>query len=912
MNERGAPEGDRPDVAALAARIAAGETIDPATLPPELAADPAAQKLLRFARVARAFAGNVGAKPAEPVAPDRIGPWKLLRLLGSGGMGDVWLGERADGTVEHRVAIKRVRGASPAFAQRLEAERRILAKLSHPNIARFIDAGVDATGAPWLALDYIDGETLNVWCERTRPALAERLRLFLAICAAVEHAHRHLVVHRDLKPANVLVDTAGVPHLLDFGVAKLLDGSGGELTAAALTPAYAAPEQLRGGEVSTATDVYALGLVLFRLLAGELPPTRRDAGIAQVMARLDEEETHQPSSTARAQATELPYAADALEGDLDAIVSKAIRALPEARYGSVAELAVDVRRHLQSRPVSARPPTRTYLFGRWVRRNAIAVGLGSAAVVALLVGAGLALWQAELARASAERARLSQSFMVTMFAEQDPLQRAQVARDPLVLVREGIERSVRELGDDPSLQRAILLDLVRLETSLGGFVESVPRLVALEAELESEPQSVDLARARALRARAQTQIGELSNAEAAFSRALPVLKRELGEAHPETLAAAHWYASLLSAQGEHARAIEAVETTLALARAQLGEDHPRVTELIISSAVILDGAGRFEAALERLTLASGMLRGQFGSDHPRLISLQTQQATTLRRQGRFDEAFALFEEAGVALVKVLPEQHPLRGMHWLRYGNALRIAGRLQRAGELFAKAERELDPGSAHFGQLKIFQSQLARDLGDVAGAIAAARAAVETFAARSEDAGWVGLGARLHLGQLLLAAGDLAEAGPLIEETHATYQRDFDPDGIDVARSAGSIGSLRQLQGRHDEAIVAFEFTLARYRALYGEHHHHAESSRITLADALMQRGREQDLTQARALVEDVLGRGNHPRALVASVRLARRMIDARIERRDIERLRQVLDDGDLEISAEVRSEAEVLVRT
>jgi serine/threonine-protein kinase len=899
-----------PILESLAARIAAGETIDPASVPAELAAQPSVQKLLRFAKVAQSFAGNAGSKPAEPVAPDRIGPWKLLRLLGSGGMGDVWLGERADGTVEHRVAIKRVRGASAAFAQRLEAERRILAKLSHPNIARFIDAGVDQTGAPWLALEYIDGETLNAWCDRVRPTLAERLRLFLAICAAVEHAHRHLVVHRDLKPANVLVDAAGVPHLLDFGVAKLLDGSGGELTAAALTPAYAAPEQLRGGEVSTGTDVYALGLLLFRLLAGELPPTRRDAGVAQVLARLDEEETQQPSATARSRPEQLPYAPALLEGDLDAIVSKAIRALPEARYGSVAELAADLRRHLESRPVSARPPTRAYLFGRWVRRNALGVGLGTAAMVALIAGTGVALWQAERARASAERAQLSQSFMVTMFAEQDPLQRAQAARDPLVLVREGIERSERELGGDPALRRTILLDLVRLETSLGGFVESISRLIALEAEFEAARLWVDLARTRALRGRAQTQTGDLASAKAAFARALPVLKHELGEAHPEALAAAHWHASLLSAQGEHTHAIEAVEATLALARAQLGEDHPRVMELIISSAVILDGAGRFEPALERLALASAMLRARFGPDHPRLITLQTQQATTLRRMGRFDEAFALFEEAGAVLVKVLPERHPLRGMHWLRYGNALRIAGRLQHAGEMFAKAESELDPGGAHFGQLKIFQSQLSRDLGDSDAAITAARAAVATFAARSEDAGWAGLQARLHLGSMLLARGDLAEAGPIIEAVHAAYQQDFDPNGIDVARATGNLGFLRLLQGRHDEAIDALGFTLERYRVLYGEHHHHAENSRVTLADALMQRGWEADLSQARGLIDEVLGRAGHPRALVASLQLARRMGDPEVTARDSDRLRRVLADDTLELAAEVRAEAEALL--
>jgi len=315
-------------LAQLADKIADGETIQPSGLPQELAKRPEVERLLRFARVAQTLADNVGTAPVESSAPERIGPWRVLRLLGSGGMGDVWLGERADGTVEHRVAIKRVRGASFTFSQRLQAERRILARLSHPNIARFIDAGVDAGGAPWLALEYIDGISLADWLDRERPALRARLSAFLAICEAVDHAHRHLVVHRDLKPANVLVDAQGMPRLLDFGIAKLMDGPGGETTLGGMTPAYAAPEQLRGGEVSTATDVYALGLLLFRMLVGDLPETRRDASLAAVLSRLDLEETQRPSRHP-APGHALPYSLSVLRGDLDAIVSRALRAAPK-------------------------------------------------------------------------------------------------------------------------------------------------------------------------------------------------------------------------------------------------------------------------------------------------------------------------------------------------------------------------------------------------------------------------------------------------------------------------------------------------------------------------------------------------------------------------------------------------------
>jgi len=418
---------DDPRLAALAARIAAGEAIDAATLAPELRNDPRVRRLLRFAGVAAVLAENAILRPQAAGAPDSIGPWRLVRHLGSGGMGEVWLGERRDGTVEQKVAIKRVRGANPAFAERLRAERRILARLSHPRIARFIDAGVDGGGAPWLAMEYVEGVPLSEWCDQARPTLPDRLAVFRAICDAVAHAHAQLVVHRDLKPGNVLIDADGRPRLLDFGVAKLLDETADANTTAALTPAYAAPEQLTGGVVSTATDVYALGLLLFRMLAGTLPPTRADASVAQVLAHLHDEETQQPSRAARNAPAPLPYAADALAGDLDAIVSKAIRAAPEARYASVADLAADIDRHLAARPVRARAPTRWYRAGRFVRRNPLPLALGSLAALALVAVAVVSLLgfrRAEALRLDAEaalaRANAANAFIGDLFERAGP------------------------------------------------------------------------------------------------------------------------------------------------------------------------------------------------------------------------------------------------------------------------------------------------------------------------------------------------------------------------------------------------------------------------------------------------------------------------------------------------------------
>ncbi|MBN8482154.1 MAG: serine/threonine protein kinase, partial [Xanthomonadales bacterium] len=328
--DEGAPDEDT--LESLIARIGGGETIDPAAIPARLRGNPVLERLLGLARVAHSFDRRFEENPdaSELAAGARIGPWRLVRRLGSGGMGDVWLGERDDGIVEQQVAIKCVRIPTQDFRDRLVSERRILARLEHPNIARFIDAGVDAGGSPWFALEYVEGEPITEWCARRATPLRERLLLFAKVCAAVAHAHRHLVVHRDLKPGNVLVNADGEPKLLDFGIAKLLDGSSDEFTLGALTPSYAAPEQLRGEPVSTATDVYALGLLLFRLLAGALPLTRSSSNPGVVLQQLDAEETQRPSEQTDRADPVPPYSAVELKGDLDAIVAQAIRAQPEA------------------------------------------------------------------------------------------------------------------------------------------------------------------------------------------------------------------------------------------------------------------------------------------------------------------------------------------------------------------------------------------------------------------------------------------------------------------------------------------------------------------------------------------------------------------------------------------------------
>lgn len=374
--------------------------------------------------------------PEAPKAGQTVGSWKVIRALAEGGMGVVYLVEREDGQYHQRGALKFIRHglATDEMVRRFRRERQILASLDHPNMARLLDGGTTEEGLPWLVMEYVDGVPLYEWCTDHAPTLRARLRLFLTLCGAVEAAHRRLVLHRDIKPGNVLVTSDGAPRLLDFGVAKIFSrdgigtGSEADVTTlhAPLTPEYASPEQLRGGEVSTSSDVYSLGVLLYELVTGVRPYPTRAEGAAELVRTVLERDPVRPSTAVADTATAAnapetttrtlprpptggPAALGrALSGDLDNIVMKALSKETTRRYGSVEELAADLRRYLDGRPVQARPSTWSYRASKFVRRNRVAVVMGSVALLAVVAGVAFSLYSARVAdraRAAAERER---------------------------------------------------------------------------------------------------------------------------------------------------------------------------------------------------------------------------------------------------------------------------------------------------------------------------------------------------------------------------------------------------------------------------------------------------------------------------------------------------------------------------
>jgi serine/threonine-protein kinase len=379
----------------------------------------------------------------------RIGAWRVGRAIGAGGMATVFSARREDGAYEQQVAIKILRhGLHDAYErERFVRERAILARLEHPRIARLLDGGLTAEGVPWFALEYVDGAAVTAHCDEHRLDIDARLRLFREICATIDHAHRNLVVHRDLKPSNILVGRDGQLKLLDFGIARLIGEDDGEdatrTQSRRLTPAYAAPEQRDGGAVTTATDVYALGVLLHELCVGVRPQWRDDGSLRAPASLVTD-------AAARERGSDAGALRKRLHGELGLVIAKALRAEPVDRYAGAAEFDDELRRLADGRPIRARADSRTYRFAKFVRRHRLALGVGAAFALAILAGAAATAWQARAARAEAQRADAVRDFLLALFNGITPDE----SKGRVVSARELVDRGAARLDETLAASRA--------------------------------------------------------------------------------------------------------------------------------------------------------------------------------------------------------------------------------------------------------------------------------------------------------------------------------------------------------------------------------------------------------------------------------------------------------------------------
>jgi eukaryotic-like serine/threonine-protein kinase len=652
--------------------------------------------------------------PADPERAPRpgarigaqVGVYRLIELIGRGGMGEVYLAERTDGHFEQRVAVKLLRAGfeNPHAIARFRAEREILARLEHPHIARLLDGGVTEEGLPFLAMEYVRGEPIDHFCAVRELPIEERLRLFLDVCRAVHFAHRSLVVHRDLKPSNILVTERGEVKLLDFGIAKLLEEGPAEAVTRTglllLTPEYASPEQVRGGSITTATDIYALGLLLHEILTGRRAQPIADLSPAGVARAVCDEKPMLPSAAVPSRL------ARRLRGDLDTIVATALHKDPARRYASAERLADDVLRHLEGRPIEARADSFGYRAGKFLRRHRLTAAASAAVVAALLVGLLLAVSglvrarraEAE-ARREAETSRQVSELLTGIFKVSDPGE----ARGETVTARElldrGAERVHEQLADQPAVQGNLLRTIGRAYSELGLY-EPAQRLyekdLAVRRSLHGE-EHPEVAESLDFLAEVANRRGDFTRAQKLALRALAIQERTLGSDHLET-ARTLTTAGIASWQlGDLATARARLERALAIKEKALGPSHPDLAGILNNVAILRWQVRDLEGARPLYERALAMWTRRYGERHPNVASTLNNLALVEEQAGRFEEARVLHERALAVRRVLFAPGHPDLGESLNNLGNLLNGMGDLAAARSMLEEAlairERSLGP---------------------------------------------------------------------------------------------------------------------------------------------------------------------------------------------------------------------------
>ena len=813
-----------------------------------------------FLQSPAAFALLGDAAPRSPLAAGAlVGPYRLLREIGQGGMASVWLAERADRLLERRVALKLPHSSwgAASFADRMARERNILASLTHPNIARLYDAGLAEDGRPFLALEYVEGDAIDVHASAEALTVRARVELAVQVVRAVAYAHAQLVVHRDLKPSNILVDAAGQTHLLDFGIAKLVDpvadaSQATQEVGRALTPDYASPEQIRGDAIGTASDIYSLGVVLFELLAGSRP-YRLEKGLGAVAMAEAIERVRVPRAS---EAATDPVVKRQLTGDLDAILARALAKPSAERYATMAAFADDLERHLRGEPVKARPDGGWYHAERWVRRHkleaavvvaiVIAVPAGAAAQAAVLVaigaGAAVALWQLRVARSQAQAAR-------------DAALRAEQVKDFALSILQGANTD-SGAGAATTATDVLMAAHARIETELAGRPETAVELM--------------------------TSIGDgllgLAQHEAAADvtrKAVELGRQALGRAHPHTVAATVVRGAVLVELDQTREAIALLVPAIAEAKRQhathvlldglrwLGQARMKEGEVeaglacVQEAVAVLTEAGAAARPLDAVTVWASLASALSVAQRPGVadaarrsiahatalygnrITESTLIVRTLMAMGMAtegDDAAALAE-----LDSALADMTGFFGPAYPKIANIVNFRGHIR------------LDTGDAA-GAVDDFQMQLAcverlggeggsnRGLAHaaIAKALAAARHDGEALVHCETSVRLLGessgestgadnayaLRSRSAATLLLARLGRLDEAERSAKAIDAAMQA---LGSLDRALHAGRVSVLRRLQGRPDDAI-----TLA-LESVDGLHAHPSKIVRATAAAAL-----------------------------------------------------------------------------
>ncbi|HKE96943.1 MAG TPA: protein kinase [Povalibacter sp.] len=715
-----------------------------------------------------------GAIAPAPGGGAIVGPYRLLELIGEGGMSSVWLAEREDAVLKRKVALKLPHWwALSKFTDRVTQERDILASLEHPNIARLYDAGITADGQPYLALEYIEGEPIDVYCRDHELELRTRVQLVAQIARAVAYAHSRLIVHRDLKPSNILIDAQGQVHLLDFGIAKLIEEGGAanqaltQMGTVLLTPAYASPEQLLGQPVTTESDVYSLGLVAYELLTGYRPYTFNTA--TTTIQDILSVHVHRPSEVARNTAD-----VRALRGDLDTIVLKALKKDARERYSSAAAFADDLDRYLRNDPVLAQPDSAAYRLRKFAVRHRLVVGAAAAVVVALAAGLIVARWQLGVARTEKRHAEEIKEFVASIFRSADPFFTGNTQMSAVQLLALARDRIDREMASQPQNAAELLLIVGEAQSNLEQVDDARKTLEkALSIAADSLPaDSLQVAAGRAQLAGIAVQESKYDEAEQHLALAIPVLRAHQHEREgARNLATALTFSGYIAGErNDGKRAVAEMQEAVDVLRATLGEND---SETILAMR---------QLAQEHLLMG----------DVPNgLAAARAAYVSANRNFGGGGRGNLLVETEDV-------------------YGRALVDSGELEAGIEHLRKsiadAEALLGPHADSVVSKLTWLARAQTKLGDLNGAIGTLQRAISASTDELNRAR-----VQSTLGVALTAARRVDEAVQQLKVAVADIRR-LDTTGTPwLGNAISAYGNALALAGRNDEAAQMLEANLA-----------------------------------------------------------------------------------------------------
>jgi serine/threonine-protein kinase len=725
-------------------------------------------------------------------------------------MGIVYLAERIDGQVEQRVAVKLAQQGfhGEDAPRRFLQERQILARLEHPAIARLLDAGVTDEGTPFFVMERVEGQPVTSYCSAHALPVDARLRLFLEICGAVQYAHRNLIVHRDLKPSNILVDDDARVKLLDFGIAKLLGAAqpapdAPQTIVRALTPLYAAPEQLCGEPASTSADVYSLGVLLYELLTGELPYRPTSSAISEVERAILEQIPAPPSARVAS-----AVARHRLKGDLDRIVLKALQKSPERRYQSAEALAADVRRHLDGLPVSAQGDALSYRARKFLGRHRVGAGAAALLVVTLVGGLIATSWEARRAEREARKADTVKEFLKTIFISANP----EVATGRVLSAREFLDAGARrietELRDQPDVQSEVARVIADAYQALGEY-DGVTTLLSADLERRRRGDGAHSVAVANLLRQIADALYEQSRYEQSgqmYEEALTIMRERRGDRSPQVAELLWDLSGVRRNQGDLAGAEALQKQALALYVATSGDDSGDAMAVRESLAITYLQAGRFSEAAALLEPVARWREPHLGPDHPNTLVAWYNVAYELDARGHFDEASRRIED-------VIARQRRVIGSRHNRLAASLRLQARVL---DSSGRAEAALEPivealgiTTERFGTDNL---QAAHDrtwlalveahIGRLADAERDSREALRIFDVQTgpprADLPYI----RTWLGRVLVDAGRLDEGEAIVSSSVAAL-RAAHHDGVYLGLALDTLGDITRRNGEPARAL-------------------------------------------------------------------------------------------------------------